>query len=345
MQHILFLTDDREDYLADSLLHGLISLGTHEVIDFPKKEVLYQGSFTEDQRHRLYGNGFTLYGLLQQRRVDRTLIWKRLETGWCDLVILGNIWRQFGLLNQLTKSLEHQQTRLIILDGDDDPRHYSVSATRLKEHGLRLPSRHARPIAKLKTFKRELDANQPQHWHELILPPQLRPRIRDLLGKACDVPIPCSFSIPAQWIRTPDLKRKKNLLPTHIVDQEVREYFGKGQTAYPFINQQAYFDDLAAARYGITTKRAGWDCLRHYEIAAAGSVVCFRDLDQKPPLCAPHGLTSTNCIIYDSATTLKRKLEALSEQHYADLLEASHDWIHQNTTTQAATRLLDEAWK
>jgi len=37
-------------------------------------------------------------------------------------------------------------------------------------------------------------------------------------------------------------------------------------------------------------KRGGWDCLRHYEIAAAGAVPCVRQLEGKPSSCAPHGL-------------------------------------------------------
>ena len=40
---ILFLTDDREDYLADGLLHGLRQLPGLEVVDYPRKECMYEG--------------------------------------------------------------------------------------------------------------------------------------------------------------------------------------------------------------------------------------------------------------------------------------------------------------
>ena len=40
---LLFLTDDREDYLADGVLHGLRSLDGVAVVDVPRKECLYVG--------------------------------------------------------------------------------------------------------------------------------------------------------------------------------------------------------------------------------------------------------------------------------------------------------------
>ena len=343
MKRILFLSDDREDYLADSLLHGLISLGSHQIVDYPKKELLYQGSFTTDQRSQLYGRGFTLYGLLPERSIDRTLIWKRLESGWFDLVILGNIWRQFGMLNQLCKSMEEVPTRLLVLDGDDDSRLYPVSLTRLREHGIRLGHWQTPLTGRFSYFKRELDEQQPQHWRELAMPPQLRPAIRQLFKQREIRPRPCGFSIPAQWIRQPEPSKKSKLLPSHVVDPDVCEYFQCGRPSYAFNSQEDYFNDLSQARFGITTKRAGWDCLRHYEIAAAGSVPCFRLLHQKPANCAPHGLSADNCVIYNSAEDLAQQFEAMPDNRYASLLEASSQWVQQHTTVQSATRLLEES--
>jgi hypothetical protein len=343
MQRILFLSDDREDYLADSLLHGLISLGGHQIIDYPKKEILYLNSFTSDQRNKIYGRGFTLYGLLPERSVDRTLIWKRLETGWFDLVILGNVWRQFGMLSLLSRLMQHLPTRLLVLDGDDDPRLYPVSFTRIREHGLKLPGSLRALTKRSCYFKRELDERQPQHWRELAIPAKLRPSMRKIFNQRLIQPRQCSFSIPAQWIRQPNLSLKDKLLPSHVVDSEICNHFKSGTSTYAFLSQQDYFDDLAQARFGITTKRAGWDCLRHYEIAAAGSVPCFRGLRHKPAQCAPHGLSSENCVIYESAADLARQLEAMPVGRYAHLLEASHHWVQQYTTVQAAARLLEES--
>ncbi len=341
---ILFLTDDREDYLADSLLHGLISLGCHDVVDYPRKELLYSSTFPADRRLSVYGNGFTLYGLLPERVADRSLIWKRIENGEFDTIFIGNIWRQFGCLPQLSKSIKrcHKRLELAILDGDDDPRLYLFSAARLKEYNTCSSHLFDLGDTRVSYFKRELDSKQPHSWIENIIPRYLRqPALRNWLGKQLKV-ISCSFSIPSQWIREPLTTRKIKLLPKHIVDPEVINHFQTGSATYAFQNQTDYFEDLSSARYGITTKRSGWDCLRHYEIAAAGCVPCFRKLNRKHETSAPHGLDQTNCIIYDNAIDLQRKFNDICEKKYRELLQGSHRWILTHTTTEEAGRIISQ---
>ena len=58
-------------------------------------------------------------------------------------------------------------------------------------------------------------------------------------------------------------------------------------TSYAFEDEHAYYEDLRRARYGITVKRAGWDCLRHYELAANGCVPCFRALRRQAAALRP----------------------------------------------------------
>ena len=41
---ILFLSDDREDYLSDGILHGLRQISRLEVIDYPKKKLSLQAN-------------------------------------------------------------------------------------------------------------------------------------------------------------------------------------------------------------------------------------------------------------------------------------------------------------
>jgi len=96
------------------------------------------------------------------------------------------------------------------------------------------------------------------------------------------------------------------------------------------------------SKFGITTKRGGWDCLRHYELAANGCVLCFRDLDAKPELCAPHGLSPANCINYQSVNELTAKLNALTDADYARLQKNTYQWIYQNTTKTHAQDFINE---
>src|SRR4051794_19528975 len=67
MPSVLFLHANAEDYLADSLLHGLRSLLGADVVDVPRRDSLYE---VEDQS-RVYGRGFTLYGTLPEIDVWR----------------------------------------------------------------------------------------------------------------------------------------------------------------------------------------------------------------------------------------------------------------------------------
>ena len=99
ISRVLFLTESREDYLADSLLHGLVSLGL-EIVDYPRKQVLYAGQEACSVAPQLgvRGHGFTLYGLLSDRPVDRTFVNKRLDAGWFVVVVCGQIWGHWRLL-------------------------------------------------------------------------------------------------------------------------------------------------------------------------------------------------------------------------------------------------------
>ena len=93
-------------------------------------------------------------------------------------------------------------------------------------------------------------------------------------------------------------------------------------------------DTGCGGTHSITTRRSGWDCLRHYEIAANGSVICFKNLEQKNPLCAPHGLLSNvNCLSYKNYNELMNKIECLTENQYLTMQKKSMEWIRSKTTT------------
>ena len=319
ISRVLFLTEAREDYLADSLLHGLISLGL-DVVDYPRKQVLYEGDqvCTVTPQLGVRGHGFTLYGLLPDRRVDRTFVIQRLEAGWFDLVVIGQIWRQWGQLLDLAPFL--QTVPVALLDGDDDTRLFHRSGTRLRRYGWQpFPIRSGRCLY----LKREYQGEAIQ-------------------GRWCRV-LPASFSIPAEKIRSVDLATKQQRLASHCVDPEVARACGL-HTSYAFASEEAYYDDLSASRFAVTTKRGGWDCLRHYEIAASGCLLCFRQLETKSSACAPHGLKAgLNCVSYQNWFDLQEKLAFLDANPtcYERLLKASGDWVRDYTTTVAAQRLLD----
>ena len=317
--NILFLTESREDYLADSLLHGLISLG-HTVVDYPRKDILYYSN--PGGLSCLRGNGFTLYGLLDDRPTDRSLIIQRLQDKAFDVVILGQVWRQWGQLLDISQWLKDVPT--VLLDGDDDNRVFFQSGTIVRRYGLRFfPSNLTRSIY----LKRELYSS---------------PRFL----RNCPVNS-ASFSIPSQKVLPIDLSLKNKPFATHCVDAELAKNLSLSES-YAFKTEQEYYEDIRSSYFAITTKRGGWDCLRHYEISAAGSVMCFKDLHLKPASCAPFGLIpGLNCLTYSTYDDLILQTESLlhDQDSYLRLALASHQWIIKNTTVQAAQDLINRVSK
>lgn len=56
------------------------------------------------------------------------------------------------------------------------------------------------------------------------------------------------------------------------------------KSTYIYKTEKSYYEGYSTSLFGITMRKAGWDCFRHYEILAAGAVPFFVGLDQLPPL-------------------------------------------------------------
>ena len=50
---------------------------------------------------------------------------------------------------------------------------------------------------------------------------------------------------------------------------------GDYSTYYHLYNESQYFEDMSRSLFAVTYKKNGWDCLRHLEILAAGTVPLF----------------------------------------------------------------------
>lgn len=328
MPRILFLTADHEDYLADALLHGLRTLLGADVVDHPKAEFLYD-TYPRERRGALYGRGFTLYGLLPDIDVDRHRPLERARAGEFDLVVFADIWSSFGRFAQLAPELE--DTPLAVLDGADRQEPYPYAGKWWRKRAWwTLPRAHTRALY----FKRELTPLTGWFRSFLLLPPPLAARLPSVRRMR-----EISFSFPAEKVLTSPGGRRERLLARHVVDPEVAARLGLG-TSYAFGGEADYYADLQAARFGITVKRAGWDCLRHYEQAANGCVPCFRELDRKPVRCAPHGLHEGNCVVYRDYDGLLAQLQAIDDARYAELQAGALAWARANTTVRRAEQFL-----
>ncbi len=335
---LLFIHSNQpEDYLVDTLFHGLRELLGHNCVDIPRYDGMYK-PLTPGIKAKLRGNGFTIYGLLEEspELAEKRFFWRK-DLEQYDLIIIAHLREQWQLVWELAGKVEPE--KIVIIDGYDTPAFFPYVSLgwRLKS----CPWTYFTPLSQSKYFKRELISEGACYSLDRFLPRPLRQWIP--LPKNA---YPISFSLPQEKIWRGDNAEKMKDFPTHIVDKEVASkvqqsfFSATGSDKYIFTSETEYYQDLRKSRFGITTKRAGWDCLRHYELAANGCVLCFKDLDFKPPTCAPQGLDESNCIIYHNYDELKAKIAALSDNDYKRLQKASYQWIENNTTLVRAQEFL-----
>jgi hypothetical protein len=326
MPRILLVNSNHHDYLADALLHGLRQLLGEQVVDFPKAEHMY-ADMPPATRSRLRGGGFSLYGLLPDLPIDRDhLLWRALDREF-DLVVFGDMWGSFGLWTEWAPQLKRAGIPLVVIDGSDrvEPYPYAGLWWRVRVWWF-LPRAHNRASY----FKREITPWTRWFASYLLLPP--------FLGRQLGLQ-PIAFAIPAEKIVSEPPSKDKDF-PRQVVDPELAARLG-AESGRVFQTESDYYEDLQRSRFGVTTKREGWDALRHYEIAANGAVPCFRDLDRKPSTCAPHGLDSTNCLSYRDPDDLLARVRALDDESYASLQAGALHWVGANTTVARARQLLE----
>jgi hypothetical protein len=179
-----------------------------------------------------------------------------------------------------------------------------------------------------------VDGNDDTH-----VEPDLRPLFKRELIKPQDGVYPIGFGIPSHLIRPLDARARSQLHQAHVQDTDFTS-----ETAYKFTEEKAYYDDLAKSFFGMTMKKGGWDCMRHYELLAAGTVVMFKRLDLKPALCAPQ---CPDFISYSGKQDFLQKTEALvlngrPTGEYERIQRAQRDWLLANATCAARARQLME---
>jgi hypothetical protein len=54
------------------------------------------------------------------------------------------------------------------------------------------------------------------------------------------------------------------------------------RNTYIYDNEKNYYADYNQARFGVTLKKAGWDCMRHYEMLGNGCIPYFLNIEKCP---------------------------------------------------------------
>ncbi|GHT66166.1 hypothetical protein FACS189452_01560 [Bacteroidia bacterium] len=94
---------------------------------------------------------------------------------------------------------------------------------------------------------------------------------RELMHKKSNV-FPICFGIPAS--KMVSSVGEKSKWQAHIIPGD--------KSTYIYDQEEPYYKDYAQSYFGITRKKGGWDCLRHYEILANGCLPYFIRLKRCP---------------------------------------------------------------
>ena len=101
---------------------------------------------------------------------------------------------------------------------------------------------------------------------------------RELIDKNKNAASSISFSFPEFEISSDNNFKKTQILAP--MDPRF-------QNSYTF-NESEYFEQYKRSIFGVTTKKAGWDCLRHYEILSTKTLLYFPGIENKPSLTMEH---------------------------------------------------------
>lgn len=155
--------------------------------------------------------------------------------------------------------------------------------------------------------------------------------------------------LPSVWpigFGVPENKKQYNIFPKKRLFQSTAptDACFYENSAYKFTNEKEYYNDMSESWFGLTCKKGGWDCLRHYEILASGAVLLFKDYDKKPALCEPINLPTLS---YSTPEELKAITDRLvvdekTTPEYRNLVHYQRKWLNKNGTTVArATHIVN----
>ncbi len=337
---ILFCHPVKGNYVSDGLFLGLRTILGNNCVDIPRCDIMY-ADLDEEKLKDTGNNGFYLYGRLTDTEPLKKarLVWQR-ELSKYDFFIIGNIWAQWEIFVEI--ALHVPSEKIIVIDGEDTWSYFPFDNVR--HHAKSIEYHHLPALSTVQYFKRERDAAEK---NPLKIPALFKRIGRRTLYNPRNIQN-ISMSLPEDVIEYVDWSEKTKDFVGYIVDSEVGEHLNGvvvsvlGDRNHVFLNEEDYSNDLRQSKFGITTKRGGWDCLRHYEYAAKGTILCFKSLDSKPHRCAPHDLDRNNCLIYQNYDDLMHQIEALSEIDFRNIQKNAYAWVWSKTTTNIAAQFLQK---
>jgi hypothetical protein len=100
---------------------------------------------------------------------------------------------------------------------------------------------------------------------------ELNPDPKQNLGDLLKFVLPISFAFPTKKFSKGANKERR------IAHSDPRN-----KETYIFKDEASYYQDYQYSKFAITTQKAGWDCMRHYEIMGNGCIPLFPDIAHCP---------------------------------------------------------------
>jgi len=138
---------------------------------------------------------------------------------------------------------------------------------------------------------------------------------------------PITFSIPEEKIVDHPSEKKK--LVSSLIPGELG--------TYTFTSEPEYYAEYQRSLFAMTTRKAGWDCMRHYEILANGCLPIFPFIENCPENTMK--ILPKSMIVESNSLFLRyfhRKMFT-SEEHgqFMDLISRMLEYTRTHLTTRA----------
>lgn len=244
---ILLLGEPMPEYLSNMVLHGLYFMPDVEVINYPKSVMMYEDTFETVNKNNIYGKGFTIFGTLPTYHgpYEDHDIYEKVKNNYFDYVIMSYV-------SARNKNWYVSESNPLV---KEVIKYYNKKQIILLD-GHDEEFWFVDEAFEFATyFKRELYGN---HRNQTMYP--------------------ISFAFPEEKIQEtlPKVRIQAKMKPKPLRIPKTVKY------KYPFKTEQDYYNGYRESLFGLTYKKMGWDCMRHYEIIACRCLPFFTDIDGLP---------------------------------------------------------------
>ena len=293
--NLLLLTSAYPNYVPDLLLQGLRKLFGPAVVDFPRKDSVYQGICGPPHLDPVPGF------MADDTDVDRTDIEVKLARGFFDFVLVD-----VRAFNEQLALLQKSACKLALVDGEDFP----------------FPIRPG-PYAIL---RRETDGSD----FSIPLPMALPAEVIDWIDRHADTAKTHSVGfLGSRSVHTPDRNAMLDALAERFPDSLV-DSWAVGNSSP---GRDGYYRNLQSCRVVLNLPGAGWDTFRYWENAACNAMHACKTMPLFVPQDFRDGVEITRFeTLADLIDRVERVMDGRLD--WRAFGERSRAWLRQHHTTE-----------